>query len=48
MAIKAIEWIQCICDKCGKEWIPRRCEPLPIQCPYCQRRDWNKEKSEES
>ncbi len=34
----------CKCDKCGKEWYPRR---LPaLQCPKCKTLNWNKNEEE--
>jgi len=32
------------CLKCGHEWTPR--VEMPIECPECKRRDWNKEKND--
>lgn len=34
------------CNKCGYEWYPRRPE-LPISCPSCKSREWNKDKKKE-
>ena len=34
--------IVCICDSCGKEWLPRENNPVPKVCPFCHNAYWNK------
>jgi len=29
------------CERCGKEWIPRK-EEKPVVCPKCKSPYWNK------
>ncbi len=43
MAIKDIKRLECKCEKCGAVWTTRT-ERKPVQCPRCNRRDWDKKK----
>ncbi len=29
-----------ICNRCGAEWVPRKVDGKPVQCPRCKRVDW--------
>lgn len=42
MAIKLRPVCVCDHDECRFEWIPRNPSKLPVHCPKCHRRTWNK------